>query len=61
VVDFSTFPHLDVFPTNTMEAAERWEAGTGGRAYQIDDQSATRVVDGAVDVVSEGTWKLLTP
>jgi dipeptidase E len=27
-------------------------------AYAIDDQTAIRVVDGAVDVVSERHWKL---
>ena len=59
IVDFAIFPHLDVFPTNTLEAAERWAAGIGGPAYVIDDQTAIRVVDGSVDVVSEGTWKLL--
>jgi dipeptidase E len=59
LVDFAIFPHLDVFPSNTPEAAERWAAGIGGPAYAIDDQTAIRVVDGVVDVVSEGTWKLL--
>jgi dipeptidase E len=59
VVDFAIFPHLDVFPTNTLQAAERWAAGIGGPAYAIDDQTAIRVVEGTVDVVSEGTWRLL--
>ena len=59
IVDFSIFPHLDVFPTNTLAAAERWAAGIGCPAYAIDDQTAIRVVDGKVDVVSEGAWKLL--
>ena len=59
LVDFAIFPHLDVFPTNTLDAAERWAAGIGGPAYVIDDQTAIRVVDGMVDVVSEGTWRLL--
>jgi dipeptidase E len=57
LVDFSIFPHLDVFPTNTLAAAERWAAGIGGPAYAIDDATAIRVADGVVDVVSEGTWK----
>jgi dipeptidase E len=26
--------------------------------YAIDDQTAIKVVDGAIDVVSEGHWKL---
>jgi dipeptidase E len=59
IVDFSIFPHLDVFPTNTLKAAEHWAAGIGIPAYVIDDQTAIRVVDGRVDVVSEGNWKLL--
>jgi dipeptidase E len=59
IVDFAIFPHLDVFPTNSLDAAERWAAGIGGPAYVIDDQTAIRVVDGMVDVVSEGTWRLL--
>ena len=61
VVDFSIFPHLDVFPENTMAEAERWAAGLGVPAYALDDQSALTVVDGAVGVVSEGTWRLLSP
>jgi dipeptidase E len=56
LVDFSIFPHLDVFPTNTLPHAERWAAGLGVPAYAIDDQSAIAVVDGAVEVVSEGRW-----
>ena len=63
VVDFSIFPHLDypTFPKNSMDHAERWAAGIGGPAYAIDDETAIKVVDGAVDVVSEGHWKRFTP
>lgn len=59
IVDFSIFPHLDHpdLPENTMAHAERWAAGIGGPAYAIDDDTAIRVVDGAVDVVSEGHWR----
>ncbi len=60
IVDFAIFPHLDVFPTNTLGAAERWAADIGIPGYVMDDQTAIRVVDGSVDVVSEGTWKLLS-
>jgi dipeptidase E len=56
VVDFSIFPHLDLFPTNTVAHAERWAADIGGPAYAIDEQTAITVVDGTVDVVSEGRW-----
>jgi dipeptidase E len=60
VVDFSIFPHLDNpdLPDNTMAAAERWAADIAGPAYAIDDETAIRVVDGTVDVVSEGNWRL---
>jgi len=56
VVDFSIFPHLDAFPGNAMEDAERWAASIGGAAYAIDEQTAIKVVDGSVEVVSEGRW-----
>jgi dipeptidase E len=59
VVDFSIFPHLDVFPDNTMANAERWATEIGRPAYVMDDQTAIKVVDGSVEVVSEGHWKLL--
>jgi dipeptidase E len=57
VVDFSIFPHLDAFPDNTMADAERWAADLGVPAYAIDEQTAITVVDGAVEVVSEGRWR----
>jgi len=56
VVDFSIFPHLDAFPTNTLADAERWAANIGIPAYAIDEQTAIKVVDGSVEVVSEGQW-----
>lgn len=63
LVDFAMFPHLDheMLPENTMAAAERWAAGMQGPAYAIDDQTAIKVIDGAVEVVSEGHWKLFSP
>jgi dipeptidase E len=61
IVDFSIFPHLDheLMPDNTLAEAERWAADLGGTAYAIDDQTAIKVSDGRVEVVSEGHWKLL--
>jgi dipeptidase E len=44
-----------------MANAERWAAGLGGPAYAIDDETAISVTDGAVEVVTEGHWKLFTP
>jgi dipeptidase E len=62
-VDFAIFPHLDneALPENTMADAERWAAGMQVPAYAIDDQTAIKVTDGTVEVVSEGHWKLFGP
>ncbi|MGW7544026.1 Type 1 glutamine amidotransferase-like domain-containing protein [Streptomyces sp. NPDC054770] len=63
VVDFSLFPHLESpdCPENTMAEAERWAAGMNGPAYAIDAQTAIKVTDTGVEVVSEGHWKLFDP
>ncbi len=57
LVDFSIFPHLDAFPTNTLAEAERWAIEIGGPAYAIDDQTAIKVSDGTVEIISQGRWK----
>ena len=61
VVDFCICPHLapDDMPGNSMAEAEAWAATIDGPAYVIDDSTAIRVVDGTVDVVSEGQWRLI--
>ena len=61
IVDFAMFPHLDhpMLPENTMADAERWAAGMSIPCYAIDDDTAIKVVDGTVEVISEGNWKLL--
>ena len=63
IVDFSIFPHLDHpdLPENTMADAERWAAGIAAPCYAICDQTAIQVLDCAVEVISEGHWKLFTP
>ena len=63
IVDFSIFPHLDheEMPDNFMANAEKWAAGMPVPCYAIDDETAIKVVDGTVEVVSEGHWKLFTP
>jgi dipeptidase E len=62
LVGFSMFPHLDHpdMPEHSMANAERWAASLPVPGYAMDDQTAIRVVDDTVDVVSEGHWKLLT-
>jgi dipeptidase E len=61
LVDFSICPHLapDGMPGNSMAEAEKWAAQIHGPAYAIDDETAFKVADGTVEVVSEGNWKLL--
>jgi dipeptidase E len=64
LVDFSLFPHLDRkdgLPPSPPEEIEAWAAGLSVPAYVIDDETAIRVVDGNVEVVSEGNWKVLAP
>lgn len=63
LVDFSLFPHLDneEMPDNSLANAERWAAGIPVPAYAIDDQTAIKVIDGVVEVISEGHWKRFTP
>ena len=60
VVPFSIFPHTGhpMCPENTMEAAERWAAEIGIPGYATDNETAIKVVDGVVEVVSEGNWRL---
>ena len=62
IVDFSICPHVngEGIPGNSMAEAESWAAGITGPAYAIDDETAIRVVDGTVDVISEGHWKLFS-
>jgi dipeptidase E len=59
IVDFSICPHLaqDGMPGNSMAEAEQWAAGISGPAYAMDDQTAITVVDGTVEIVSEGHWR----
>jgi len=63
IVDFAMFPHLDHerLPENTLADAEKWAARMPVPGYAIDDQTALKVTDGTVEVISEGHWKLFTP
>lgn len=63
LVDFAVTVHLDRegFEDSTLAAVEKWAAGLPVPTYAIDDETAIKVTDGAVDVVSEGHWKLFTP
>lgn len=60
LVDFALIPHFDHedFPDASAANAEKWAAKLPSSVYAIDDQSAIKVADGIVEVVSEGHWKL---
>jgi dipeptidase E len=60
MVDFAMFAHLDNenMPDFSMAHAIKWAAGMTVPAYAMDDQTAIKVVDGTVEVISEGNWKL---
>src|SRR5690348_7357818 len=62
LVDFAVIPHLDHpdHPDASLANAEKWASRIPVPTYAIDDQTAIQVVDGAVDVISEGHWKLFT-
>lgn len=58
LVDFALGVHLDNanIPGNSFAEYETWAAGVPVPTYAIDDQTAIQVVDGAVEVISEGHW-----
>jgi dipeptidase E len=63
LADFAVIPHLDHadHPDASLANAEKWAARIPAPTYAIDDQTAVKVTDGTVEVVSEGHWKLFTP
>jgi dipeptidase E len=63
LVDFALRVHLDRegFDDSSLTNVERWAAGIPVPTYAIDDETAIKVTDATVEVVSEGHWKLLTP
>jgi dipeptidase E len=63
IVDFAMFPHLDhpAMPDHSMANAARWAAGLPVPGYALDDETALKVIDDTIEVVSEGQWRLFTP
>lgn len=62
LVEFAIHPHLDYeqFPENSMANLEKLAATIPLPSYLIDDQTAIKVTDDGIEVVSEGNWKLIT-
>ena len=63
LVDFAMFPHLghEMLPDNTIANAEKWAAKLSVPGYAMDDETAIKVVDSTVEVISEGQWRLFMP
>jgi dipeptidase E len=61
--DWYVKPHLNSpgFPGRTMEWFEQAAAKLDFPIYALDDDSAVRVIDSQIDVVSAGKWRLLNP
>jgi dipeptidase E len=61
LVDFAIIPHVDNADQQDRAIAAQWAAKIPAPTYAIDDQTAIKVTDGNVEVVSEGHWTLFTP
>jgi dipeptidase E len=61
LVDFAIIPHVEYDDPQDVANAEKWAGRLPVPAYAIDDDTAVKVVDGTVEVVSEGHWKLFNP
>ncbi len=59
--DFALHPHLDypAFPENSLANLEKLAATLSIPSYLVDDETALKIIDGNVEVVSEGHWKLV--
>lgn len=54
-VNFEVEPHCDMA---RFDIVERYAKSATNSVYALDDQSAIKVIDDNVEVVSEGSWKL---
>lgn len=63
LVDFTLYPHLnhEKMPDTSLANIEKWASGIPAPTYAIDDDTAIKVVDGSVEVISEGNWQLFNP
>ena len=61
LVDFAIIPHVEHDDERDAANAEKWAGRLPVPPYAIDDDTAIKVADGAVEVVSEGRWRLFTP
>ncbi|MBV4359092.1 Type 1 glutamine amidotransferase-like domain-containing protein [Pinibacter aurantiacus] len=60
---FAVIPHFNNKNhfAGSLTNTQKWAAKLPVPVYAIDDESAIKVNDGTVEVISEGEWKLFTP
>jgi dipeptidase E len=63
LVDFTLYPHLNHpdMENTALSNIRKWASGIPVPTCAIDDNTAVKVVDGTVEVVSEGDWELINP
>jgi dipeptidase E len=61
LVDFAIIPHVEYDDHQDVANAEKWAGRLPVPTYAIDDGTAVTVIDGTVEVVSEGHWKRFEP
>jgi dipeptidase E len=60
LVDFAIIPHVEYDDHHDVANAGKWADRLPVPTYAIDDDTAITVIDGTVEVVSEGHWKLFS-
>jgi dipeptidase E len=61
LADFAIIPHVEYDDHQDVANAAKWAGRLPVPTYAIDDDTAVKVIDGAVEVISEGHWKLFGP
>jgi dipeptidase E len=63
LVDFAIRPHYtsEKYPYVTDELLQKAADATACSIYAIDNDSALKIIDDSVEVISEGNWKIFTP
>jgi dipeptidase E len=61
LVDFAVTVHVDTEGFNTSADVEKWASGIPVPTYALDDQTALKVAEGNIEVVTEGNWNLFNP
>lgn len=62
-IDIAMGVHMDNknMPDNSRDEIKSWAAGIPVPTYGIDDETAIKVVDGVIEIITEGHWELFPP